>query len=213
MKLHYLVFLTLACGAAMLPAQTNTATNGVESILALVTTNHPAAAPATNRPPQRQRGPIIIKATGPSVFDMENHWVTYNENVCVKDPQMTLTCQWAKAEFSASWDQATNIVAVTNVVVDYIDPKGQKGRALGDKAVYLFQVQNGLTNETITLTGNPPEIEQGPDYTNHMTGSQIVYNVLTGRMIVSDSTIVFWPGTNSPSGSNSQSQNNLPFAK
>lgn len=211
MKFHFFVFLTLACGLATLPAQTNTATNGVDSILALVTTNRPAAA--TNQPAQRQRGPIIIKATGPSVFDMENHWVTYSENVRVTDPQMKLTCEWAKAQFSENWGQATNIIAETNVVVYYTDPKGQKGRALGDKAVYLFQIQNGATNETITLTGNPPEIQEGPNYTNHMTGSQFVYDIMTGQMNSSNSTIVFWPGTNSPSGSNSQAQDTLPFGK
>ncbi|HEY1790131.1 MAG TPA: LptA/OstA family protein [Verrucomicrobiae bacterium] len=213
-KFPCLIFLAIVCGvAATLPAQTNTATNGVDSILALVTTNRPPAAPVTNQPPQRQRGPIIIKAAGPSVFDMYNHWVTYSENVRVTDPQMKLTCEWAKADFSENWSQATNIVAETNVVVDYIDPKGQKGRALGDKAVYLFQIQNGVTNETVTLTGNPPEIEQGPDYTNHLTGSQFVYDLMTGKMTAPNSTIVFWPGTNSPSGSNSQPQGNLPFAK
>src|SRR5215469_13715759 len=165
MKFLCLVFLTLACGVATLPAQTNTATNGVESILALVTTNHPAAD--TNQPTQRPRGPITINSTGPAVFDMENHWVTYSDNVCVTDPEMKLSCQWAKAQFSANWEQPTNVVAQTNVVVDYIDPKGQKGRALGTNAVYLFQVQNGVTNETVTLTGDPPEIQQGPNYTNH----------------------------------------------
>jgi lipopolysaccharide export system protein LptA len=217
MKLPAFVFLFLACGVGALPAQTNTATNGVDSILALVTTNRPAVSPDTNQPAtQRQRGPVTIHSLGPAVFDMNNHWVTYSEKVQVTDPQMKLTCEWAKAEFPDDWGQgATNIVAETNVVVDYIDPKGQKGRALGDKAVYLYQVLDSITNETVTLTGNPPEIEQGINYTNHMTGSEIVYDLMTKRMAVSDSTIVYWPTTNSPSGSNSNSQakGDLPFAR
>lgn len=214
MKFPCLVILTLACGVAMLPAQTNNVTNGVESILALVTTNRPATPPVTNQPAaQKSRGPVTIKSAGPAVFDMENHWVTYSDHVRVTDPQMDLTCEWAKADFPPNWDSPTNIVAETNVVVDYIDPKGQKGKALGDKAVYLFQVKNGVTNETVTLTGNPPEILQGPDYTNRLTGDAIVYDLVTRRMLVSNSTIVYWPGTNSPSGSNSQAQDSMPFPK
>jgi lipopolysaccharide export system protein LptA len=212
MKLYCLAILTLVCAVATLSAQTNSVTNGVDSILALVTTNRPAASPATNQPaPDRARGPVTIKSAGPAVFDMENHWVTYSDQVRVTDPQMKLTCDWAKANFSGDWKQATNVVAETNVVVDYIDPKGQKGRALGDKAVYLFQVQNGITNETVTLTGNPPEILQ--DTNHYLTGSAIVYDLMTRRMIASNSTIVYFRGTNGPAGSNSPAQDGLPFAK
>ena len=31
--------------------------------------------------------------------------------------------------------------------------------ATGDKAVYDYSVQNGVTNETVTLTGNPQQVE------------------------------------------------------
>jgi lipopolysaccharide export system protein LptA len=226
MKFPCLVFLTLAFGVAMSPAQTNTGTNantgtnGVDSILALVTTNRPAASPATNQPAARPRGPIFIHSTGPAVVDMENHWVTYSDNVLVTNPEMKLTCEWAKADFPANWgEQATNVVAQTNVVVDYIDPKGQKGRALGDKAVYLFQIVNGLTNETVTLTGdptnNPPAVEAGTNYTNRQTADKIVYDLRTGKVIFYSPTGIFHPegSTNSPTASNSPSQDNFPLAK
>ena len=48
-----------------------------------------------------------------------------------------------------------HIVAETNVVIDFMDTKGQTNHATCDKAVYVFNVQNGVTNETVTLTGNP----------------------------------------------------------
>ncbi len=47
-----------------------------------------------------------------------------------------------------------HIVAETNVVIDATDDKGQKMHATGEKTVYVFAVQNGVTNETVTLTGN-----------------------------------------------------------
>lgn len=220
MKLYCLVFLTLACGIASLPAQTNTTgTNDVASILALVTTNHPEATnPETNRPAARPRGPIFIHSVGPAIVDMENHWVTYSDNVLVTNPEMKLTCEWAKANFPANWGQATNVVATTNVVVDYLDPKGQKGRALGDKAVYLFQVENGLTNETVTLTGDLPDrrplVEAGPNYTNCQTASKIIYYVRTGKVEFEDPSGIFFPGTNTngPNGTSSP-QGTLPFGK
>jgi hypothetical protein len=223
MKLPCLLFLTLVCSVAILPAQTNTGTNastgtnGVDSILALVTTNRPAAPPATNQPAARPRGPIFIHSSGPAVVDMENHWVTYSDSVLVTNPEMKLTCEWAKADFPANWEQATNVIAQTNVIIDYIDPKGQKGRALGDKAVYLFQILNGLTNETVTLTGdptnNPPEVEAGSNYMNHQIASSIVYDVRTGKVFFYNPSGIVYPaasGTNSP---NSTTQGGLHFEK
>jgi lipopolysaccharide export system protein LptA len=222
MKFPCLIFFILACGVAISPAQTNagangnTGTNGVDSILALVTTNRPAASPATNQPAARPRGPIFIHSAGPAVVDMENHWVTYSDDVLVTNPEMKLTCEWAKADFPGDWGQATNVVAQTNVVVDYIDPKGQKGRALGDKAVYLFQIENGLTNETVTLTGdptnNPPAVEAGENFTNRQIGSQIVYDVRTGKVTFFQPSGIFFPGAGT-NGSGSPSQGNLPFPK
>lgn len=223
MKVPCFLFLTLVCGVAALPAQTNTVanasagSNGVDSILALVTTNRPAASPATNQPAARPRGPIFIHSSGPAVVDMENHWVTYSDSVLVTNPEMKLTCEWAKANFPANWEQATNVVAQTNVIVDYVDPKGQKGRALGDKAVYLFQIVNGLTNETVTLTGdptnNPPEILMGLNYADRQIATQIVYDVLTGKLIFKSPTGYFTPTTNGPTGSNSRAESISPLAK
>jgi hypothetical protein len=45
-------------------------------------------------------------------------------------------------------------------VIDSTDNKGQTTHVTGDKAVYIYNVQNGVTNETVTLTGNPqPRVE------------------------------------------------------
>ena len=235
MKFPAFVLLFLACGVATLSAQTNGATttatntvtntaadsatntattgatNGVDSILALVTTNRPATPKATNQPDasNQSHGPITIASTGPLIFDMNNHWVTYSDNVRVTQGQMKLKCEWLKALFSANGDQvqqATNIVAETNVVVDFVDSKGQKGRAIGTRAVYQLQVQHGVTNETVTLTGNlpdaPPEVMQGPNYTNHLTGTKFTYDVRTRIWNVEQPSGIFF-STNSSARSNS----------
>ena len=221
MKLPAFVLICLACGVAGLSAQTNTATNGVDSILALVTTNRPPASAATNQPdPSNQsHGPLTIESTGPLIIDMINHWATYSDHVHVTDGQTKLTCEWLKANFSATGDQVnqpTNIVAETNVVVDYIDPRGQKGRALGDKAVYEFQVLNGVTNETVTLTANypdhPPEVLQGPNYTNILIGSNFVYDLRTKIWHIEHPSGIYYK-TNSSAGSNSQADDALLLPK
>lgn len=217
MKVFAFVLFCLACGVAAASAQTNAATNGVDSILALVTTNRPAASTATNQPDpaNQQREPVTISSTGPLIMDMINHWLTYSDHVHVTDGQMKMTCEWLKANFPANGeqiDQPTNIVAETNVVVDFVDTKGQKGRALGDKAVYRFEVLKGVTNETVTLTGNPPKILQGVNYTNSLTGSKFVYDLRTKVWNVEQPSLIYWK-TNSSAGSNSQGNDNLLFPK
>lgn len=211
MKFVCILILTLACAVAMLPAQTNTATNGVESILALVTTNHPPTA-ATNSPAKPPRF-VHIQSEGPAVLDFDNHWVTYSDNVCVTNEQMKLTCEWIKAEFTATEDgtgQPTNIVAETNVVIDFTNEKGRQGRAIGTNALYVFQVHNGLTNETVTLTGDPPEILEGPNYTNRTITKEIVYDLITRKVTFLSPSGTYY-STNSPANSKSQGSGTLPF--
>jgi lipopolysaccharide export system protein LptA len=80
---------------------------------------------------------------------------TYRGHVRVDDPQMKLTCEQLVAHLPQAGGHPSHIVAETNVVIDLTNEKGQTNHATGDKAVYLYNVQNGVTNETVTLTGNP----------------------------------------------------------
>lgn len=212
MKVPCLVILSLALPLAALNAQTNAGTNGVDSILALVTTNRPAESPDTNRSAaMKPRSPIFIEAAGPAVFDMDNHWVSYRDDVHVTDGQMKLTCDWLMANFPGNGEQPTNIVAETNVIADFTDARGRRERATGNKAVYHYEVQDGTTNETITLTGNPPQIQEGPGFTNRLTGNAIVYDLRTRLMTVTEPKGAYYP-TNSPAGTNVQASD-LPFSK
>ncbi|MGH7939979.1 MAG: hypothetical protein ACREE6_08300 [Limisphaerales bacterium] len=212
MKFAFFLISALASNVVAFAAQTNSATNGVESILALVTTNHPPAATPTNPPDAKPRY-VHIQSVGPAVLDFENHWVTYSDNVCVSNSQMKLTCEWIKAEFTGNGGQATNIVAETNVVIDFLDPKGDKIRAIGTNALYLFQVQNGLTNETVTLTGDPPRIFEGPNYTNRMTSKKVVYDLMTRKVTFDGSSGTYFGLTNSPAPTSSQSGEPLQLPK
>jgi lipopolysaccharide export system protein LptA len=117
------------------------------------------AQSGTNAAPQAPHKTDIYSDT--AVFDGNRHMVTYNGNARVSDPDMKLACAYLVANLPESGGRPTHIVAETNVVIDSTDSKGQTTHATGDKAVYDYNVQDGVTNETVTLTGNPqPKVEK-----------------------------------------------------
>jgi lipopolysaccharide export system protein LptA len=171
----YIALIALA-GAGTLRAQVNTNTNAVDEILALVTTN----APAVN--PQPARSETVIEADGPADFEQTEHGgrVIYREHVRVDAQDLKLRCEWLVADLSQASGRVTNIVAETNVVIDATDDKGQKMHATGEKTVYVFAVQNGVTNETVTLTGNArAEYKQIT-----LTGDVIIWDRANNRLYV-----------------------------
>ena len=196
MKFLFIAILIFAIGWISC-AQTNVSTNGVEAILALVTTNPPP--PSTDFIPAR--GPITIDAAGPAVFDINGHWVTYSDDVRVTNGEMTLTCEWLKHNLPQNGEQITNIIAETNVVINFSDKNGQKTRGTGNKAVYFFQIQNGVTNKTVTLTGHPPKVQMGLSY---FTGDSIVYDLMTGLVYAPRGFQGYWQDTNSPAAKTNQ---------
>ena len=69
-------------------------------------------------------------------FDLTGHEAIYRGHVRVDDPQMKLTCEQLIADVPQSGGHVNHIVAETNVVIDFMDNKGQTNHATGDKAVY-----------------------------------------------------------------------------
>jgi lipopolysaccharide export system protein LptA len=108
---------------------------------------------------------------------------TYRGHVRVDDPQMKLTCEQLVADLPQAGGHPSHIVAETNVVIDLTNEKGQTNHATSDKAVYLYNVQNGVTNETVTLTGNA-KVEQAQGW---LTGEPIIIYCAT-RQIHADNT-------------------------
>jgi lipopolysaccharide export system protein LptA len=130
MKRHRLVAIAVL-GVLMAHAQTNT----------------PGTPPAP-------RAPALIYADSAD-FDLSGHQVIYHRQVRVDDTQMKLTCEQLVADLPPAGGRPNHIVAETNVVIDFTDTKGQTNHATGDKAVYTYQEQGGVTNVTVTLTGDP----------------------------------------------------------
>jgi len=169
-----------------LPAQTSTNTNAVNEILALVTTNTPAAKPPPHAPTR-----IDIESDS-VVFHGTTREATYSGHVRANDPAMKLSCEWLVADLPQTGSRITNIIAETNVVIDATDDKGQTMHATGDKAVYVYSVQNGVTNQTVTLTGNA-KVETAKGW---LTGEPIIWNRATGNLTASNEHMVFWQNLN-----------------
>jgi lipopolysaccharide export system protein LptA len=154
-------------------------------------------------------GPTLITSRAGN-FDMNARHAIYSGDVRVTDPQMKLTCEWLIADLPQS-GQINHIVAETNVVIDFTDQKGRATHATGEKAVYNFNVQNGTTNETVTLTGNPQvESTQGSSTLTNIA-DVIIWNRLNNsfRSINPHTTIqnfngLIAPKTNSPPASTNQ---------
>ena len=143
MKYFSLILIVGWCGL-MVHAQTNVT---VPVPPASVTTHSPAAPP----PPRAQTQIDSDSAD----FAMTTRQAVYHGHVRVDDPQMKLTCAQLTTDLPESGGRPARIVAETNVVIDFTDERGQTNHATSDKAVYIYNVQNGVTNETVTLTGNP----------------------------------------------------------
>jgi len=189
--LNYIALIALA-SAGTLGAQTNT--TAVDEILALVTTNAPAPKPQPPRAPMRIESDSVD-------FDLTAREATYRGDVRVDDPEMKLNCEWLVADLPQTGGRINHIVAQTNVVIDATDDKGQKMHATGDQAVYVYNVENGVTNETVTLTGNP-ELDNAQ---GRSTGDVIVWDRANNHLNITNPKIVFrqnlngaMAGTNSP---------------
>jgi lipopolysaccharide transport protein LptA len=177
-KNFYLIVLLALVGVWTSRAQTNT--NAVDEILALVTTNAPVPKPQPPRQPTRIESDSVD-------FDLTARKAIYRGHVRVDDPEMKLNCEWLTADLPQEGGRINHIVAETNVVTDFTDEKGQTMHATGDKAVYVYEVQNGVTNETVTLTGNPVlENAQGKS-----TGDVIVWDRARNHLDITNPKIVF----------------------
>lgn len=121
--------------------------------VAAAQTNSPApGAPATNAP--AAKAPTQINSDAAD-FDMTTRQAVYRGHVTVVDPQLKLTCEWLVVDLPAAGAHLSHVQAETNVVIDFRDEKGQTYHVTSAKAVYAYQVEGAVTNETVTFTGSP----------------------------------------------------------
>ncbi len=121
----------------------------------------------TNAAPSAPR--LLVIDSDSEYIDAIGRTVTHHGHVIASDPDMKLTCELLVADSPRSGGRINHIVAETNVVIDATNSNGQAMHATCDKAVYVYNVENGVTNETVTLTsltGNPQPRVIVPEGTN-----------------------------------------------
>lgn len=156
----------------------------------------------TNLPAQKkvQRTQTVIDSDSVD-FDLSaqtNSMAVYRGHVVVVDPQMTLKCDQLVVFIPKSGERLNRIEAQTNVVIDFADSHGQTARATGDLAVYRYLIQGGITNETVTMTGNPQvESPQGT-----LTGEPIVWDRANNRLSAKNQHMKFKQNLDSGMGTN-----------
>lgn len=182
MKKICFIGLLVALGGGMLRAQTN--------------------ATATMQP---TNAPTIINSDNAN-FDLLStpRQAFYYGHVHVDNPKMQLTCEKMVADLPPEGGHISRIVAETNVLIAAINDKGETNHSKSDKAVYIFNLQNGVTNETITLSGHASATNDADGST--MTGEPLVWDRATGRIYATNEVIIIkqklsdaMVGTNSPS--------------
>lgn len=122
-------------------------------------------------------------------YTVHTNHAEFLRNVRVDHPQMKLVCEMMNAEFSEGNADKT-VIAQRGVVVDLTDPKGQKIRGVGDKAVYTYRVTATTTNDTVDLLENPRlESTRGTNY-----GEVITFDRLSGKILIKNYRGVIPPG-------------------
>lgn len=148
MKKIWFMFLA-ACPGLVFCAQTNVLRSAPRSTPPLRT----PPTLVTNKPPVEPSFTEIFSDRAD--FDLKLKNAIYQGHVRVNDPKMKLLCERLTAQVPESGGRMDHIVAETNVVIDFLDEKGQTNHASGDKAVYTWSTTNSITNEVVVLTGNP----------------------------------------------------------
>jgi lipopolysaccharide export system protein LptA len=131
----------------------------------------------TNATPQSPVERTVISSQR-GFYSNATRQVIYTGGVSVNDPKLQLTCEQLTADFPKSGGHINRMVALTNVVMDSVDDKGETNHATSDMAVYEYNVQDGVTNEIVTLSGNA----RAENAQLILYGEPITYNRGTGSL-------------------------------
>ena len=89
-------------------------------------------------------------------FDLKARTAIYLGDVRVRDPRMELACEILTVKLSPQGGgKFDSGIAETNVVIDFIDDKGQKIHATGGKVIYRYNATATYTNDVMELMDNP----------------------------------------------------------
>jgi len=141
-------------------------------------------------------------------FDGNTRQMIYLGSVVVTNPKAVLHCEQLIVDLPPDGGHPTNIVAITNVVIDALDGKSQTNHITADKAVYTYSVVNSVTNEAIVFTGGDPMPKvENPQFTG--LGDPLTYNLITKKYSASNFKTIFKQSPSSGNGTNASPFNFL----
>lgn len=100
------------------------------------------------------KSPIEIKSRSSEV-NLRSNVVVYIGDVRVTEDTMRLTCEYLIAIRPQRGGRIESITALTNVVMELTDEKGDKVHGTGEKLLYSYRISETETNEVIELSGSP----------------------------------------------------------
>jgi lipopolysaccharide export system protein LptA len=140
-------------------------------------------------------------------FDLNIRRAIYRGHVLVVDPKVTMQCELLVVDLPAAGGHLTNVLAQTDVVIDFIDERGKTNHVTAAKAVYAYSLIGSVTNETVTFTGTPgekPRVEY-PDYT--ITSEPLIWDRAGNHFIFHDEKMIFRQNISGGGTSNAASGN------
>jgi lipopolysaccharide transport protein LptA len=212
MKTFWLILV--AAPVLALNAQTNLPALEVSAV------TNPAAATTSTNKPVLERPPLHINSDA-GYFDLKNRVFVYTNRVVVTDLHSKLTCEVLTVEAPQMKDgkfyQAT---ADGNVVMDFVDEKGQNNRATADKAVYTDSITNWISDSITNSTTNNIVILTGSPVVTNMQGiirgDPIIWDRIKQTVFAKNQeTDIHLTGTNGPNflGNSGPAKTNSPHAK
>jgi lipopolysaccharide export system protein LptA len=139
-----------------------------------------SARAADTNAPTKPPPPTTHIESETAYADGKTRTLIYEGNVRVNDPRMNLRCERLTVKIGALGGHPESMIAETNVVITAVDEKAQTNRATGDKLVYTYKVESGVTNELIVLTGDPLPRIVSPQM--DMTGEKIYWDRINDRI-------------------------------
>lgn len=143
-------------------------------LIALLAGSCGLAGAQTNAPVPKTPPPPTEINSDSADFDLNSRRAIYRGHVEVIDQKIKLKCEWLAVDLPMTGGQPTNIVAETNVVIDYVDG-GQTNHITSAKAVYAYSVANSVTNKIVTFTGDHPRVETAEGW---LTGEPLVWDFI-----------------------------------
>ncbi len=114
-------------------------------------------------------------------FLIETNVAIYTGNVRAFYADTRLTCDLLTLHVPKNGERPDYMVAERNVVIDTKDKGGKPMHAVGDKAVYTYSIESGVTNEVMVLSGDAfIRSENG----SSMKGDPVIWNLTKGTVNV-----------------------------